>query len=227
MDQKKLKAQCNKCLGETNHILLHQEDQNWEEWITRDQSIYGCNTFRMVKCCGCDSIKLMHQDWMSEICDDDGNPIQSVNYYPPAISKAKPKWLSNFLSPFEPKELNFIGELFGEIYSALHNDSRRLAVMGIRALIEHLMIKEIGDQGSFKKNLDSFQSAGFLSGKQKGMIEPILEAGHAAMHRGYDPNPEDVLTVVEITESLVETIYIHSTKADRLNKNVPKREKKK
>ena len=76
-----------------------------------------------------------------------------------------------------------------------------------------------------KNNLDKFQESGYLSLRQREDIQPILEVGHAAIHRGYHPNEDDVLTVVEVTESLVETVYIHPTKTSKLGKRVPKREK--
>jgi len=224
MEETKLKAQCNKCLGETNHLLLHKEDQPWDEDVGYGNTIHGSETFNMVKCCGCDSVKLLHTSWFSEACDEYGRPITEINYYPPAISRAEPKWVSDLGGFFSSEEEQYISGLFREIYSALHNDSRRLAVMGIRALLEHLMIAEVTDNGTFKKNLDAFQATGHLSGKQREIIEPILEAGHAAIHRAYHPSSEDVLTVIEVTESLVETIYVHPKKANKLKERVPKRE---
>ncbi len=223
MEEVKLKAQCNKCLGETNHLLLHKEEQPWDEEINHGMSIYGSETFNMVKCCGCDSVKLMHTSWFSEICDEYGQPITDINYYPPAISRAEPKWLSELGGLLPNEKMQYIRGLLKEIYSALHNDSRRLAVMGIRALIEHLMITEVSDNGTFKSNLTAFQQAGYLSGKQREILEAILEAGHATIHRGFHPSAEDVLIVVEITESLVETIYVHSKKAEKLKERVPQR----
>jgi len=220
----KLKAQCNKCLGETNHLLLYKEDQPWEEEVHQGSVIYGSETFNMLKCSGCDSVKLMHESWFSEICHENGNPMVDINYYPPAISKAEPKWLLHLGGIIPSEQKQYIIELFQEIYSALHNDSRRLAVMGIRALLEHLMIAEVTDKGTFNKNLNAFQAEGYLSKKQREIIEAILEAGHAAIHRGYHPSSEDVLTVVEITERLVEAIYIHPDKANKLKERVPKRE---
>lgn len=224
MEEIKLKAQCNKCLGETNHILLHKEDQPWDEEFEQ-HTIHGGETFNMVKCCGCDSVKLMHSSWFSEICDHYGRPIIDISYYPPAISRAEPKWLSEIGGIIPNDEMRFVRGLLKEIYSALHNDSRRLAAMGIRALIEHMMILEVSDNGSFKKNLETFQRAGYLSDRQREIIEPILEAGHAAIHRGYEPSSEDVTTVIEITESLIETIYVHSQKAEKLKERVPRRRK--
>lgn len=224
METTTLKAQCNKCLGLTNHVLLHKEEQPWEEDVDDRYHIYGCETFNMVKCCGCDSVKLMHTSWFSEACDEYGRPIMDTSYFPPAISRAEPKCVSELGSYFGPIERKYVASLLKEIYSALHNDSRRLAVMGIRALLEHLMVSGVGDKGTFGKNLDAFQNSGYLSGKQREIIEPILEAGHAAIHRGFEPSEDDVLTVVEIAESLVETIYIHPEKATKLGQRVPKRE---
>ncbi|WP_052750337.1 DUF4145 domain-containing protein [Arsukibacterium sp. MJ3] len=88
-----------------------------------------------------------------------------------------------------------------------------------------MTISGIGDKGTFVKNLDAFQSEGYISGKQRQIIESILEAGHAAIHRGYHPSTEDVHTIVDVTESLVETMYVHPEKADKLSKRVPKRGK--
>ncbi|AYQ57606.1 hypothetical protein MS2017_1944 [Bathymodiolus thermophilus thioautotrophic gill symbiont] len=222
MEEVKLKAQCNKCLGETNHLLLHKEDQPWDEDMGCGNIIYGSETFNMVKCCGCDSVKLMYTSWFSGACDEDG-PIIETNYYPPAISRAEPKWVSSLGGFFSQEQERYSFKLLREIYSALHNDSRCLAVMGIRALLEHLMIAKVTDKGTFKKNLDAFQAEGYLSKKQRGIIEPILEAGHAAIHRAYHPSSEDVLTAIEVTESLVETIYVHPKKANKLKERVPKR----
>lgn len=223
MSESKLKAQCNKCLGETNHILLHREEQSWGEVVDRDNYINGSDIFNMVKCCGCDSVKLMHISWFSEITDEYGRPIDDTNYYPPAISKAEPKWLLEMGDLFGTNESQYISSLLREIYSALHNDSRRLAVMGIRALIEYVMINKVGDNKTFKNNLNKFQQEGYLSEKQRELIEPILEAGHAAIHRGYEPSSKDVLTVIEISEGLIETLFVHSKKANELEKRVPKR----
>lgn len=224
IEEIKLKAQCNKCLRETNHLLLYKEDQSWDEEVASGITIYGSEIFNMVKCCGCDSVKLMHATWFSEACDEYGTPITEINYYPPAISRAEPKWLIELGGFLPSDQMQYVRGLLKEIYSALHNDSRRLAVMGIRALIEHLMIAEVSDNGSFKMNLEQFQKSGYLSEKQREILEPILEAGHAAIHRGFHPSVEDVLTVVEITESLVETIYVHTQKAEKLKMRVPQRE---
>lgn len=204
--------------------MLHEEDQPWSEEYEPGIYISGSNSYKMIKCCGCDSVKLRHSKWFSESMDEYGRPYVDVTYYPPATSRPEPAWLKDLSDDFlASDEQQYIVQLLHEIYSALHNDSRRLATMGARALLEHIMVAKVGDRGSFVKNLDAFESEGYLSVKQREIIEPILEAGHAAIHRGFHPGTEDVNTVIEITESLVATTYVHSGKASKLKDRVPKR----
>lgn len=222
-----IKAHCNKCLGDRNHYVLHEEKQSWDEEVDTHIVISGGDTFKMLKCCGCESVKLRHSNWFSEAYDEYGRPYVNVNYYPPATSRPEPKWFKSLGGFLPSDEEQYISDLLSEIYTALHNDSRRLATMGARALLEHIMISKVGDKGTFSKNLDAFQAQGFLSLKQREIIEPILEAGHATIHRGFNPSIEDVNTVIEITESLVETTYIHTEKASKLKSRVPNKIKAK
>ncbi|MGX9431419.1 MULTISPECIES: DUF4145 domain-containing protein [Bradyrhizobium] len=86
--------------------------------------------------------------------------------------------------------------------------------MGIRALIEHIMIDQAGDNGAIGTNVDRFIKAGYVAPKSEALFrEALLESGHAAMHRGYFPRPSDIAASLDITESLIETIYVHPYQA--------------
>lgn len=117
-------------------------------------------------------------------------------------------------------------DLLAEIYVALRNDQRALAAMGIRALLENVMVEKVGDHGAFSANLKAFETDGYVSRNQRERLETILEAGHAAMHRLYKPSKEDLITLVDIAESIVESIYIHHPKVERLKKGIPPRASK-
>jgi hypothetical protein len=51
----------------------------------------------------------------------------------------------------------------------------------------------------------------------------ILGAGHAAIHRGWEPTNSDIEPLLDIAESLIEEAYLHEARASDLDKNVPKR----
>lgn len=120
----------------------------------------------------------------------------------------------------------YITGLLHEIYVALQNDSKRLAAMGVRALIEHIMIDKIEDQGSFRKNVAKFHEKGFISLVQKKILLTILEAGHAAIHRSYNPSEEDLTTLIDVAESVIESIYVNDYNAKNLEKRIPPRKSK-
>jgi hypothetical protein len=216
-----IKAHCNRCQGDTNQEVLHSETFSWEEDIEEHKfRISGTDIYEMLKCRGCDSIILRHTELFCGNLDEKGNLLPTFHYYPPAISRPEPQWLHE-LNDISDDEKKLIHDLMKEIYSSLHNNSRRLATMGIRALIEHIMIKKAGDQGSFSRNLDSFAAQGHISLSQEDILNTVLEAGHATIHRAYSPSTEDLHTCMDITESIIESVYIHPDKAKILKKKIP------
>ena len=101
-----------------------------------------------------------------------------------------------------------------EIYSALQNDSHALAAMGIRALIEHVMVEKVRDEGTIGGNINKFIEAGYIAPKSQELFRGFLiESGHAAMHRAYFPKASDILAMLDIAESIIETIYVHPRRA--------------
>jgi len=221
-----VKAYCNKCCGERRHEVLHCEKTTWSEDVDEYHSIDGGDIYEMIKCCGCENVALRHQSWFSEDTDEQGRPAVQTNYYPPATYRQEPKWLTELFWVL-PIDGNFVGDLLKEIYVALRNDSRRLAVMGIRALIEQVMIDKVGDQGTFKNNLNEFETKGFISKSQRAVLEPVLEAGHAAIHRAFNPSKDDLIALIDITENIIESIYVNEKRAKEIKKNVPTKPGKK
>lgn len=213
MMPKSLRAHCNECGGERNHGLVHSESTTWSE---EDYGVSGTDTYEMLRCLGCDRIQLRHRSCFSE---EEGERVQ---YFPPSIFRKSPGWISAFHFGLNKDEA-FVRDLLLEIYSALQNNQPRLAAMGVRALLEHVMIAKVGDQGSFAKNLGIFEAKGFVSRIQREHLEAILEAGHAAMHRGYKPSQPDLITLVDIAESIVETVYLQGTTVESLRRRVPER----
>ncbi len=88
------------------------------------------------------------------------------------------------------------------------------------------MIAKVGDLGSFSKHLSAFETSGFVSRVQRERLETILEAGHATIHRAFKPSQKDLITLVDIAESIIATVYLHEEMVARLKKRIPPRVKK-
>ncbi len=220
----KVKIFCNNCSGKRNHDNLFHEEVEWSEEIDKEFYISGSNSYDLFRCCGCERVVFRHRSWDSEDIDPEtGRPEIYDRYYPPPTFRNLPSWVT---------ELCFIttndGSIYGLMYEisiALQNDAPRLATMGIRALLEIVMIDSVGDNGSFTANLKAFQEEGYISQKQKKVIEPIIEAGHATIHRSFSPTKKDVVQLMDVTESIIEAIYINESRVKKLAEKIPKRQK--
>ena len=123
-------AHCNVCNGTRTHIVLYREDTSWSEENGRYQ---GADTYETLKCAGCDAIKLRHHaTYPSE-------PFESTTYFPAATFRRHPKWFHDL--KFELLlDNDSVVDLLNEIYVALQHGLLRIAAMGVRALLERMMI---------------------------------------------------------------------------------------
>lgn len=209
-----IKAHCNSCGPWITHNVLKKvvtrEDDEETGWS-------GGDTYQLIRCGGCDRIHLKHDSWNGHETDDQGVPETKTVYHPPAQSRREPAWLTEWDGPFFFGELEWIGDLLREIYSALHNESPALAAMGIRALLEQIMIAEVGDTGSIGGNVTEFINAGHIAPKSESIFrDNLIESGHAAMHRKYKPKKADLMTLLDITEGLIASIYVHPMRAGKM-----------
>lgn len=218
------KEHCNKCLGWTNQRVVHTERTDWSEVIDEDEgvSISGADIWELLRCLGCDTVRLRHKWWFSEDTDERGRPNLGIEFFPPTIKRQKPIWRRQFL-PHVDKLARFDG-LMDEIYGALAQGSHRLATMGVRAMVERLMIDQVGDLGTFEKNIRAFFDAGHVAANQQVMFkDTLIEAGHAAMHRNFEPPADTVNALLDIVEGIMHNVYYAPVLAAAAKKTIPSR----
>jgi hypothetical protein len=220
-----VKAHCNKCLGWKNLQVLHRERTSWDEVVDEEEgfSIDGGDIWTLYKCLGCDEVRLEHRSWFSEDTDEQGRPVINTEWFPPSISRQKPIWRRQLL-PFNAK-LHELNGLADEIYGSLSIGAHRVATMGIRALVERVMIDVVGNHGTFKATVKAFFDGGYVAPFQQEMFEnTLIEAGHAAMHRGFEPTADTVNTLLDIVEGVLQAIYYQPLLADKAKKTIPSRQ---
>lgn len=147
-----------------------------------------------------------------------------TTYYPGAMARRMPAWASHlFLDGVLDRQIDNINELLREIYTGLQNRMPRLAAMGVRALIESVMVQQKADKGSFEQNLKALRDAGHLSAKDSDRLEKVFDAGSAVIHRGHAPTEEEVAAMMDIAEHLLVSIYVNDGRADAAHRRVPPR----
>lgn len=109
-----------------------------------------------------------------------------------------------------------------EVYTALQANSRRLALMGSRTLIDLYMSEKVGNAGGFESKLQKLVTNGHLSVDDRQILSAALEAGHAASHRGHNPTAVELEHVMDIVENLLQKIALSSS-AEKLTDSMPRR----
>ena len=210
--QKTTRIFCNQCGHETKHLLIATRQQHGSEPFEDGYEISWDTIYDIFECCGCEDVTLRRKNYFSEW--DPGDV--EITYYPPRIGRRLPPW---------KKELSEeIGQLLGEVYAALQADSRRLAIMGTRALIDIVILNEVGDVGTFAQKLEKLQMDGFISVKNREVLDAALDVGHAASHRGYQPESKHLHQVIDIVENLLQATILQKT-VGGLRDSTPKRKK--
>ncbi len=212
----KQKLKCNICQNYTFHQLIHCYEQDLSQG-----GFYYERSYKLFECCGCQDVKMECAEYSDNCNWDDNGVIPDISIYPPYTLRKKPSWVLSFGAETGPVNRELL-DLISEIYVSLQNGCNRLTVMGIRALIEHVMIQKIGDKGRFVKNMDEFESQGYISKIQRMALDQVLEAGHATIHRSYNPTYKEVIATMDIVENIVESIYMVEKHQYSL-KNVPKK----
>lgn len=201
-----MQAHCNKCRRTTNHRVLQSREQTGRD---DEQGFWWRTNYDMLECLGCGDVMLRQSFLFSE------NEGEEITFYPPRASRWLPEWQYSL-----PPAMR---SLLVEIYAALQADSRRLAMMGARTVIETAMISKVGDHGTFAANLQALEDGGYVSKTNRQYLETALDAGSAAAHRAHLPNVDHLNTVMDIVENLLHSLFVLAKPSAELKAAIPPR----
>lgn len=119
-----IKSHCNDCLQSTNHDLIAQRIRELAEEDDDGNLVYGEKmVYDFVQCRGCENVSLRRTYTWS------GGPDVTTDYFPPAVSRKQPKWLSKLGFYYGAVQVQ-IRELLHEVYSAIFSGNNRFSVDG-------------------------------------------------------------------------------------------------
>ena len=95
--------------------------------------------------------------------------------------------------------------------------------MGARTVVDLVILDKVGDVGSFGEKLAALENQGYVGRRNREFVSAALEAGSAAAHRGVAPDIADLNRVMDIVESLLESVYVLKDAADQLRQVTPPR----
>lgn len=222
MTDKTEKFFCNTCKQPTNHFVQaeynkHKDDESGDFWLKQRLLI--------VECCGCEHLALIKKTLFSEDIEYSHHPVTGEEcskgnwdeiIYPPVSYRALPDWFDDLPDPT-------IKEILQEIYKSLQTESHYLATFGSRTLIDRLFVLTVGDKGNFAKGMQALLDDGKISQHEREVLNPVLEAGHAAAHRAWSPSKDLLATILDTVEGLIYRLLVLPKLAEELEEAVPSR----
>lgn len=213
---------CNVCKGKTNHFIRGEYSKTEED---ENALVSFTQKALIIECCGCEHLALVKKTHFSEDTDYYHDPVsgeQTIIYnwdeviYPPVTYRASPAWFEDLPDPT-------LREISSEIYKSLQTGSHYLATFGSRTLIDRLIVLTVGDKGNFVKGLAALRDQGKISQHERDILEPVLQAGHAAAHRGWAPTKEQLAIILDTVEGLIHRLLVLPKLAEELEEAVPGR----
>lgn len=227
-----VKAHCPECDG-TRTCDVHGVTATKWEWVSKDgqHSVNGGADHSLLQCKGCETVFYLQSSWDSEDIDEwyepdgttGGAPARTVTTYPKPTSKTKPQWFSTIETADQQ-----LGQILDETYLAYDAGLLILATVGIRTAIDRTTeLLGIDASQPFQKKLEELQSGGWIGETEKQILAVVIDAGSAAAHRGWSPEPEEAAQLVTVMEVFLQKAFIVEKKALGLKASIPPKPSKK
>jgi hypothetical protein len=227
-----IEAHCPNCGPHRKADVLRRyiegPDYGDEHYPGYDETI---DDYRILKCRGCEAVYVQRTTFTydMELVDKDDFDPKTGEYNPqfdptttywPAPSRRKPPvWLVKVND-------QALRGLLEEVYEALNADLRSLAAMGIRAVLDRTFEFAGADPGdNFGKKLGALETQGHIGSREKADLLIMTDAGSAAAHRGWKPEPEELDSILEATETLLQRVALQGAAAKKIKERVPPRPK--
>jgi hypothetical protein len=206
---------CRECGQQTWHIIVAgiNRDEVEVETEAGERPVMSENVYQLLQCCGCECVTMRCTTICEELYRDD----TVVRHFPPSTARRRPAWEGHLPSPAQ--------FLIREIYNALHSGGLRLAVMGARTLVDMAILDKVGDVGTFEQKLKALEDDGFVSKRNREVLNAALDAGNASAHRGHKFEAREVNQVMDIVENLLQAIYVLEKAAEKIRTQTPPRKK--
>ncbi len=194
-----------------------------------DEGSYSAIThYDVLECRGCGEHYFKSSSSNSEDCDylqdpDTGEYEQvypeTIHFWPPAGDRQPPGWAVEI--GYRDRVL---GGLFDDVYTALRNNLGVLAAIGMRTVFDRASeLLQVDSALPFADKLRVLKDSDHITGNEQRALGVLVDAGSAAVHRGWRPNPRHLDQMMVILESFLHRAFVLEDVGAELENQVPKR----
>lgn len=225
--EKITKGHCPECGAGKNADIVAAYEHKWQD---DDHPIWGQIDYRILKCRGCDSIYVQRAEIFSENINysyDAAGDIQGdyeidYSYWPSPLKRARPSWLDELFSVD-----TVLHSILNEVYSGLDGDLAVLSATGMRTAFDRATeLLGVDPAKTFQQKLEDLFAAGKVGEAEKDTLAVLADAGGAAAHRGWKPQPKQLATMMDIVEAFCHRSFILDGQVGQLKPQIPARQKR-
>ncbi|MDH4982189.1 DUF4145 domain-containing protein [Hyphomicrobium sp. D-2] len=189
--------------------------------------VFGGDTYRLLECRGCNTVYYQHESFFSEDVEQDYDgqltPVARFKYYPSLSKRDRPKWFGGWFFAAESD----LYRLVESLYTAIDNDLLILAASGVRTAFDVAVSKlGIDPTISFEEKIGALKVQGRIGTYEESDLTTMVEAGNAAMHRGWQPTLEQVDTMMTTLERFIHNSFVHEEQTAKLKAKVPPKQRR-
>jgi len=171
--------------------------------------------YRILRCRGCNAVYFQTDEVAYE------PDSHKITYWPAPSKRSQPGWISDL----QDEDLS---SLLGEVYIALNNDLCVVCAIGIRTAFDRSSeLLGVDPNKHFADKLTELLTLGKIGRDEKETLDILTDAGSAAAHRGWKPEPKELNTMMNIIEAFLHRAFILPADAKKLKETVPEKQKKK
>ncbi len=219
-----LRVFCSQCGGLTKHVVCAEYRKKSIDYQKADDGpleFDQVHIWQILECCGCERVQA-RKWWEHEVYDEEWGAGELLAvYYPPPMARTIPEWLKPY--PRIGSCPANVKELIAEVYQALHSECPRIALIGMRTIVDEVLTEIVGDCGGFAQKLDALEKKKLIGGKNRVFLESAIDAGSAAAHRGAKMDSPTLNAVMDIIENLLQAIYVLPEHGTRIKSRTPPR----
>ncbi|ANI88833.1 hypothetical protein A9P82_05740 [Arachidicoccus ginsenosidimutans] len=166
-----------------------------------DDLDYGMQTYYILECCGCESISFRTEyiDYLKaqyEETDVNADSNKTIAIYPKQLKNRK-ELSSIYYLPAR------IQDVYEQTILALKGDSRLLAAVGFRAILEAICIEEKIKGQNLEQKINNLVKNRLITEKEAERLHTIRFLGNDSVHEMEIPSDKRLYLVLDIIEHLL------------------------
>ena len=184
--------------------------------------------YTLFECRGCNAVFHETSSWNDDDVDQwygpSGETKSEANYtketFPKAPGRARPAW-------FEVTGAinSTLYDLLDETYKADEAGCTMLAAVGLRAALDNCF-EAVGIEAGapFEQKLKALLTKGYIGETEHGLLDVLIDAGNAAVHRGWSPERQNVHLLMDVLENFIGRVFVNGERALAMREAIPQRQ---